>query len=549
MLTVITNNYAIYILNDGDEYSVSNSKKIPSTAVLINFNDHIQLIKISNSYNICTNYNSLNEIHDKCNMDLKFDRCNELGYLTVCPSNAGTGLKVSAFMKIPKVINDGNTAILFSKWSLRSKKADINSKNNEAINEYEDLYEVLSKCKQKVDPVCFMDSFILKINSLCSFERKLINDDKFVVKKVDYLTGSCRSIYECFYDQYKFVSTSSNTNNKSAYFFNDLFRIFNNNFTNNVDNMYNLPLDVMPTTYDSMHIYRDFIFDYITGESGVYMIKYNETYNSTFNKNKKDEVYNFYTKIINEDNFKYDLKEHLTSLQTIYSNVKHVDITYKFNRNIKELDFYNSKTDSSNLVSSVMFTKMFAELTNKSKNVSLMPEKENAIKVLGEKTKVYCATDRCVNNTNGNHITITSHSIEELDEIDQIIGHIVNYKFDNFYGYLSRNILYCGSGFSYIISLKLDNKIEDLSNNINNIVNDNAKTIEEDKDNDIAINVTTPIKTKLNIDKLKISAEKHDIKVIEYNTDEILLSNIYSLTINREKILKNLQEFIEELLI
>lgn len=381
--------------NDGEKVKRENEEEVSSTAFLINFNDHLQIVTVSRDSKLKEQYTKLMEIDKILNSSLKFDKNEESGFLSVCPTNCGSGLKVSAFIKIPKVINDGNLQLLLNKWSLRSKK--------NLVPFFSETFEILSKCKIKVDVTSFLNSFKIKISSLLHFEEKLDEEPSFLMKKITNVTGSTKKLYEYFFDNYKLVSTKSG---HSSFFYNNQFTNLNNE------------TEVSPTSYLAPHVYRDFFNDYITGETGVNMVKF------IGSPLTRDE---------------YDINKHVETS----SLEGKATLAYDLSRNLKDLDFFNSEKDKINLLSQELENKIFEDI----KKVYVHATKQsNSVEIADHSTTIYLATHESISNTNGNHIRVIGSNLNFIEEVLKIIEGSNKFAYDPIFGYLARNILNSGSG-------------------------------------------------------------------------------------------------------
>ena len=80
---------AVYITNDFN-YSI-----------MINEEDHIRIQCIKQGFNLNNLWKSISIIDDTIEAILPYSFSNELGYLTSCPTNLGTGLRASVMLHLP----------------------------------------------------------------------------------------------------------------------------------------------------------------------------------------------------------------------------------------------------------------------------------------------------------------------------------------------------------------------------------------------------------------------------------------------------------------
>lgn len=79
-----------------------------SVSVMLNEEDHIRIQAMCAGLDLKACLNKANQIDDKLeeSLDIAFDE--KLGYLTCCPTNVGTGLRISAMLHLPALTETGN---------------------------------------------------------------------------------------------------------------------------------------------------------------------------------------------------------------------------------------------------------------------------------------------------------------------------------------------------------------------------------------------------------------------------------------------------------
>lgn len=73
-------------------------------AVMINEEDHIRAQVMQSGFNLHECWNILNRIDDALGRDLPFAFSADWGYLTACPTNAGTGMRGSVMLHLPALV-------------------------------------------------------------------------------------------------------------------------------------------------------------------------------------------------------------------------------------------------------------------------------------------------------------------------------------------------------------------------------------------------------------------------------------------------------------
>jgi protein arginine kinase len=70
-------------------------------AVMVNEEDHLRVQVLRSGLQLEECWQRINDLDDQLNAELEFAFDNRLGYLTACPTNVGTGLRVSVMLHLP----------------------------------------------------------------------------------------------------------------------------------------------------------------------------------------------------------------------------------------------------------------------------------------------------------------------------------------------------------------------------------------------------------------------------------------------------------------
>ena len=73
-------------------------------SIMINEEDHIRLQVMQSGFNLFEAWNIINEIDDALAKELSFAFLPDWGYLTACPTNAGTGMRGSVMLHLPALV-------------------------------------------------------------------------------------------------------------------------------------------------------------------------------------------------------------------------------------------------------------------------------------------------------------------------------------------------------------------------------------------------------------------------------------------------------------
>ncbi|MEG1845927.1 MAG: protein arginine kinase [Oscillospiraceae bacterium] len=96
---------------DGRALLLSESEDI---SIMLMEEDHIRLQVMKSGFSLTTAYEIANRVDNELNEKLKFAFDERLGYLTVCPTNIGTGMRASVMLHLPALTLCGQMGSLAS---------------------------------------------------------------------------------------------------------------------------------------------------------------------------------------------------------------------------------------------------------------------------------------------------------------------------------------------------------------------------------------------------------------------------------------------------
>jgi protein arginine kinase len=73
-------------------------------SIMINEEDHLRMQVITSGFNLEESWRTLNDIDNELSRVLSFAYLEDLGYLTSCPTNVGTGLRASCMLHLPALV-------------------------------------------------------------------------------------------------------------------------------------------------------------------------------------------------------------------------------------------------------------------------------------------------------------------------------------------------------------------------------------------------------------------------------------------------------------
>jgi protein arginine kinase len=74
------------------------------TSVMINEEDHVRIQSLRSGMDVDACWNDANNLDDELQQKASFAFSNEFGFLTACPTNVGTGMRVSVMVHLPALV-------------------------------------------------------------------------------------------------------------------------------------------------------------------------------------------------------------------------------------------------------------------------------------------------------------------------------------------------------------------------------------------------------------------------------------------------------------
>ena len=71
---------------------------------MVNEEDHLRLTTVVAGFELDSAWEAVRRVEDELDSALEFAYSDELGYLTACPTNVGTGMRVSVFVHLPSLV-------------------------------------------------------------------------------------------------------------------------------------------------------------------------------------------------------------------------------------------------------------------------------------------------------------------------------------------------------------------------------------------------------------------------------------------------------------
>lgn len=126
------NNVGALIINDKEDISI-----------MLNEEDHIRIQVLSSGFSLKSSYNIANEIDNKISENIRYAYSEKYGFLTVCPTNIGTGLRASVMVHLPALFLTGNISKVLD--AVNKMGMNIRGVYGEGTKSQGNIYQISNK--------------------------------------------------------------------------------------------------------------------------------------------------------------------------------------------------------------------------------------------------------------------------------------------------------------------------------------------------------------------------------------------------------------------
>ncbi len=141
-----------------------------SIAVMVNEEDHLRMQCIRPGLNVQDAYDRVNRLDDRLSESLRFAFDPFYGYLTSCPTNVGTGLRVSVMLHLPALVMTRHIEKVFrAAYELRMAVRGFYGEGTEA---YGELYQISNQITAGRSEADIIDDMEAAIAAIIRYEEK-----------------------------------------------------------------------------------------------------------------------------------------------------------------------------------------------------------------------------------------------------------------------------------------------------------------------------------------------------------------------------------------
>lgn len=159
-----------------------------TVSVMVNEEDHIREQCVLKGYNLKSAFSNLDKIDDILSKKLSFSFDNELGYLTSCPTNLGTGMRASVMLFLPAItLNKSINAIINAVGKVGITVRGVYGEGSNAEGYMYQVSNQVSLGLAETDIIKNVETTVLKICEAEQAARKtMLENDPYGVKDMVY---------------------------------------------------------------------------------------------------------------------------------------------------------------------------------------------------------------------------------------------------------------------------------------------------------------------------------------------------------------------------
>lgn len=171
------------VIGDGEQFSV-----------MINEEDHLRIQVMKSGFDVHEAYRQIDQIEERIDSKLPFAYHERLGYLTACPTNVGTGMRVSVMLHLPAlVITRQFEKVLRSLQKINLVVRGLYGEGSQAMG---DFYQISNHITLGRSETKLVEHVANVIPSIVGYERKareyLIAENRFEVR--DQVLHACETL-------------------------------------------------------------------------------------------------------------------------------------------------------------------------------------------------------------------------------------------------------------------------------------------------------------------------------------------------------------------
>ncbi|EKD27586.1 MAG: hypothetical protein ACD_79C00668G0005 [uncultured bacterium] len=143
--------------------------KRETVSIMINEEDHIRMQVMHSGLDLFEVWKTINELDSELEQKLNFAFSSRLGYYTVCPTNVGTGIRVSVMLHLPALVYTKQISkVLQATVKLGLTVRGLYGEGSEALG---NLFQISNQATLGMSEQEIMDNIIKVIRQIIMYER------------------------------------------------------------------------------------------------------------------------------------------------------------------------------------------------------------------------------------------------------------------------------------------------------------------------------------------------------------------------------------------
>ncbi len=160
------------------ELAVGTFSCIETASLTINEEDHLRITVTRNDLDLTSAWDQISQLDDRIEQQLNYAFCPRWGYLTACPANVGTGMRVSVLVHLPALAMTGKIDKVFRSLQ-RINVVARGVFGDKAVGEF---FRISNQATLGVDEASLIEQVISVIPSLIEYEQQarelLLNENR-----------------------------------------------------------------------------------------------------------------------------------------------------------------------------------------------------------------------------------------------------------------------------------------------------------------------------------------------------------------------------------
>lgn len=141
--------------------------------IMVNEEDHLRLQVLRSGFSLDECWDTINRIDDLLEQEVTYAFSEEFGYLTACPTNVGTGIRVSVMLHLPALVITKEIQKVFQ--ALQKINLAVRGLYGEGSQAMGDFYQISNQVTLGQTEHQLIDSIKEVVPNIISYERRVRN--------------------------------------------------------------------------------------------------------------------------------------------------------------------------------------------------------------------------------------------------------------------------------------------------------------------------------------------------------------------------------------